>query len=246
MLIPVNKQNELTQLKECSQTKPVATIELAIKAESKTIGLLKKDNAAEALVIVSIMLEMTLQFFAVTNTMNAAQLKETAKLIINEFYFLKLEDLDLFFRRLKTGFYGDLFNRIDGLVIMAKLREYCAERIEKAEGLSLTAHKTVNEPIAGKVFIRTSRGFIRACGDEYEEVDNKEMATTYDYAVALKVVAKLESEPDELKIIPVNKAGSLFDYFNKVGRKDLIHPTAKYTRKPIKPSLPFCIGKSIQ
>jgi hypothetical protein len=230
-MLPANKTSELKLLKESSQTKPVATIELAIKAQSQSLSGLKKQSKEETLIIVMLMLEMLLQFFAVTNTMNGAQLEETAKLIINEFYWLKLEDLELFFRRLKTGFYGDLFNRIDGLVIMAKLREYCAEREAAAEKIALVAHKEVDTAIADKVLIKTKHGFIRRDGDEFIEVDNRILATEYDYALALKIVAKMEvPEGEQLKIIPANKAGSLFDYFESVGKTDLIPQSERFKR----------------
>ena len=228
MLLPANKQNELTVLKTCSQTQPVATIELAIKAQTECLSGLKKKSPAETVTIVAYMIERFLHFLQVSNTMTEQQRNDTAKLIINEFYWLKLEDLDLFFRRFRTGFYGDLFNRIDGLVIMAKLREYCSEREDKAQLLTLQAHKEVDKPIADKVLIKAERGFIRANGCEYEEVEKKEDATEYEYAVALKIVAKIEAAPNELKIIPAKSfAEGFFNHMMKT-EPEKLHPANRF------------------
>jgi len=194
----------------------VQTIEAAIKTDSDCLSGMKRKSKDETLILVMLMLEQMLQFFNVGNQMNAEQQKQTAILIINEFYWLKPVDLEYFFRRLKTGFYGELYNRIDGNVIMAKLREYCEERTQKGIELSLLAHKQVNEPIADKVVIFLGEGYLRVNGVFYDEVLEKELATVFDYATALRTKAKVSQfenvQADKVKIETTGTKIGLMDY----------------------------------
>jgi hypothetical protein len=73
--------------------------------------------------VVSILLDLV-DFFSVGKSMGVVQIQQTADLILQEFFHLKPEDLKLVFNRAKAGFYGTLFDRIDGQVILSWLREY--------------------------------------------------------------------------------------------------------------------------
>lgn len=153
--------------------------------------------------------------------MNDAQLVETCKLIMNEFYFLKVYDLQLFFQRFKTGYYGQLFDRLDGSVIMISLRAYCEERISTAENLSLEAHKTaIDMERKENYLIQIGTYYLRSNGDDFEEVENKELATGYTYGVALRLRDWIVREqyplsPETIKIVDKNKLPRLFDLWEK-------------------------------
>lgn len=63
-------------------------------------------------------------------------LGEMAALVLSEFYFLKLSELMLFFKWLKTGRYGDIYGRINPTSFFRALRSFVSERnmmIERLE-----------------------------------------------------------------------------------------------------------------
>lgn len=55
-------------------------------------------------------------------------LKECASIIADEFFYLRVTEVMLFFRRFKAGRYGRFYGSIDPLVIMTSLREFLRER----------------------------------------------------------------------------------------------------------------------
>lgn len=225
--------NGLQILQSCLTVQPVSTIEAAIKTQSDCLSGLKRQSKEQTLLMVMVMLEDLLQFFNVTNQMNQQQHQQTAVLIINEFYYLKPVDLEFFFRRLKTGFYGELYNRIDGNVIMAKLRDYCEERIEKAKELSLLAHKEVNEPIADKVVIFLGDGYLHLGSMTMMQVKQKDMATLFDFKEALMLLPKVKTMdgaiPNKVKIEKAGTTIGIMDYIAK-NKPELMPKDIAYTR----------------
>jgi hypothetical protein len=53
---------------------------------------------------------------------------EMAALISSDWYWLKMTEIMLFFRWLKTGRYGELYGRINPQTFFCKLREFCTDR----------------------------------------------------------------------------------------------------------------------
>ncbi len=68
------------------------------------------------------------QFVNVGKTMNAAQVTETVGLIVKHYTHLKPEDFKLCFEGIKTGKYGQLYDRFDGQIILHCLNVYDQER----------------------------------------------------------------------------------------------------------------------
>lgn len=71
-------------------------------------------------------------FFNVGRAMNDAQTFETAMLIVEMFPSLNIADINLVFKRAKTGYYGNLYDRLDGSIIIDWFNRYFDERCEKA------------------------------------------------------------------------------------------------------------------
>ena len=55
-------------------------------------------------------------------------LEECASIIANEFHYLKVSEMMLFFYRFKVGQYGRFYGSVDPLVITTSLREFLKER----------------------------------------------------------------------------------------------------------------------
>lgn len=127
-------------------------------------------------------------FFSVGRSMNAQQLKETTRLIAKDFYFLKIEDLKLFSDKMKSGAYGKIFDRLDGNVILTALADYAEQRICKAEEINQEKHKALKESENDKVYLlKVGDNYVRECGDVFEEVDKRELATAFTFGVAFKL-----------------------------------------------------------
>lgn len=115
---------------------------MAIKAKSisdvlateniaeNTIGYLARYAGEDKLrsVLVLSMLDM-LRFFNLTQgTMSEQQLVQTIVMIQEDYGYLTLADFKVFFTRIKKGYYGQIYNRIDGQMILRWLADYAEER----------------------------------------------------------------------------------------------------------------------
>lgn len=70
------------------------------------------------------------RFLNVSAKMDAAQMYETCRMILDDFWALNCADVNLVMSRAKRGFYGQLFGRIDGQIIYQWFAEYFEERCE--------------------------------------------------------------------------------------------------------------------
>ncbi len=149
--------------------------------------------------------------------MNDAQLVETAKLIMNEFYFLKVSDLQLFFQRFKTGYYGQLFDRLDGSVIMVALREYCEE---KQSAVVLVAAEIKQQEIINKedYVLMLGESYIHETEDTYDTVKENELATKYTYREAMDIKMNVSKE---LKVVDSKKCEGGFFLANAKEEKKI-------------------------
>lgn len=55
-------------------------------------------------------------------------LEQCAEVIAQEFHYLKVSELMLFFHRFKSGRYGRFYGTVDPLIIVTALRDFCQER----------------------------------------------------------------------------------------------------------------------
>lgn len=86
-------------------------------------------------------------FFNVGKIMKDTQVAQTADLIIDEFYFLKPDDFKLCFNRAKKGYYGKVYDRIDGQVIFEWLNQYTNDRMTTASDTSIQEAERFKTPI---------------------------------------------------------------------------------------------------
>jgi hypothetical protein len=68
------------------------------------------------------------QYFNLQQPMNAQQLLLTAELIMEEYYYLRIEELRVCFRMAMKGEFGPVYNRIDGQVFFEWIIKYMPKR----------------------------------------------------------------------------------------------------------------------
>ena len=79
--------------------------------------------------------------------MTDTQTFETAMIILQDYKYLTLADINLLFKRAKSGYFGKLFDRLDGQIILDWFRQYDQERASAAMDESIReADKYKNDP----------------------------------------------------------------------------------------------------
>lgn len=112
---------------------PSLTIREAIASNTPAIGLLSKivqnGNDVVIAIIVEAITDLNKFFnFSDTGYMTTAQISETSKMIFKDYNSLKIEDIRVCFNNGKKGHYGQLYNRLDGQIIMMWFQQYWTDR----------------------------------------------------------------------------------------------------------------------
>jgi len=116
-------------------------VDLAICADVPSLAKIKKNINLE-----TINDFLNLQFAGLNDHINAKSKlsKSQTDFIINEmmteFYYLNLADISLFFRRLKSAHYGELYNALSPEKVITWLKEYANERLETASNNAIREH----------------------------------------------------------------------------------------------------------
>lgn len=103
--------------------------------------IIKELGETSARAAVVYLLADALEFFNATETMSDTQAAMTVDLIIEEYPYMKTDDLKLCFKNAMKMKYGRIYNRIDGQIIMSWLREYNKERCSVADNQSWNESK---------------------------------------------------------------------------------------------------------
>lgn len=70
-------------------------------------------------------------FFQVDNMISTDNIKALCPLIISEYPALSLEEITVCFAQAKKGYYGEVYNRLDGQIILKWIKAYNAEKVER-------------------------------------------------------------------------------------------------------------------
>lgn len=106
-----------------------------VAAQTPTLARIKNEvSLDDARALLSIAVCEVCDFFNVGKNMNNTQIALTVDLIIERFWYFKLEEIKYCFRRAMMR--EKLFDRLDGNIIISWLREYDAERTDEAMRLS--------------------------------------------------------------------------------------------------------------
>lgn len=142
--------------------------------------------------ILVLLISELVRFFNVGKTMNDQQCAETVRLVLAEYYYLNLADFRLCFDRIKSGYYGRAYDRIDGQIILLALAEYVRGRSEVAATLSLQQHEQARD-IGDQLFVvRIDDAYLEWMpdSDEYHE-GPRHRATSFSYAEAHSILKLL-------------------------------------------------------
>lgn len=128
--------------------KHVKSIDIAINDTSDSLAKIKKKVGEKvSLAIIKVWLVNLNDFLNIKNKMLTYQIDETAQIIFDEFYYLKMSDISLVFKRIRTGYYGSFYESIDGMKILDMFYKYAQERVDKYIDSDMNLNKrNENEP----------------------------------------------------------------------------------------------------
>jgi len=101
---------------------------LASKTSPALSELKKNKGEQTALGVLVALMDECQQYFNLQQPMNAQQLMLTAELIMEEYYYLRIEELRVCFRMAMKGEFGPVYNRIDGQVFFEWIVKYMPKR----------------------------------------------------------------------------------------------------------------------
>lgn len=179
----MKKEIQVTQSEESNQLAVLQTlpkqylqalrpksVDDVFASSEPSLGMLVKElgeNRARAVVV--LLLEEVVSFFNASNTMEDTQVAFTTDMIIEEYPYFKVDDMKLALRNGMKGKYGEIYNRLDGSVIMGWLRQYNRERCARADILSHNDHKQLNEAESNCLYYEDYRRMLQekaANGDQ--------------------------------------------------------------------------------
>lgn len=86
-----------------------------------------------------------ISFYSTNGTMDAYQVADTINLIIDAYPHYTIYDFKLFFKLAKLGYYGEVYGRMDGSVILSWLRKYDIQRDTAAMEASIKEQEQYKE-----------------------------------------------------------------------------------------------------
>lgn len=112
---------------------------LAIKSEAPTLGSIRRKYSEDfQIAYVSVWIVNLNDFVNALRKMSPEQIDETATIIVQEYPYLNLADINLVFRKIKKGEFGQLFAEIDGMKILSWFEQYASERARTAANISIS------------------------------------------------------------------------------------------------------------
>lgn len=106
-----------------------------VASKTPTIAKIRNEvSEADIRALLTIAVGEVCDFLNVGKNMNDAQIALTVDLIIEQFWYFKLEEIKYCFRRAMMR--EKLFDRLDGNIIIGWLREYDSERTDVAISIS--------------------------------------------------------------------------------------------------------------
>jgi hypothetical protein len=121
---------------------------LALKSDAPTLGSIRREYSEDFLVAyIAVWIVNLNDFVNALRKMTPAQIDETAVLITQEYPYLNLADLNLVFRRIKKGEFGQLFAEIDGMKILSWFAEYAQERARTAAEISVSQARELRQEL---------------------------------------------------------------------------------------------------
>jgi len=119
----------------------IKTLPQCLSSKTPALAELKRDSGEEKVLT---LLEMWIldvnKFFNMNNKMSPVQIKQTALMVLQDFYYFKIADINYLFTQAKKGKYGEMYGSLDGSKIYRWFESHDIERSEEKYFNSLKQH----------------------------------------------------------------------------------------------------------
>ena len=142
------------------EMRAVQTVADALAAPGITLAAISKEQTFDVTLAYIEMWVVDLNVFMnIKAKMTPPQIRETAHYIYEDYYYLKIQDLKVVFADIKKGRYGEIYNRLDGTIILNCFAQYAQNRWELSEqqGMSNLTKRNPDEEALVKVS-KSSKG----------------------------------------------------------------------------------------
>jgi len=125
----MKEKNELAISKNSASNTEVALQQILTSKTSPALSEIRRHKGEQAALSVLIaMMDECQQYFNLQQPMTPQQLMLTAELIMEEYYYLRVEEFKICFRMAMKGEFGPVYNRIDGQVFFEWIRKFFSKR----------------------------------------------------------------------------------------------------------------------
>jgi len=143
-VVKYNAKDIFKQSVQYVNYKHVKTLKTAYSDKSDSLAVINKKVGKEtSLLILETWIVNLNDFLNISRKMTPEQIKETADMIYDEFYYLKISDISLIFKRIKTGFYGEFYESIDGMKLLKMFADYSQERVNMIIEQGIREHNKI-------------------------------------------------------------------------------------------------------
>ena len=143
-VVKYNAKDIFKQSVQYVNYKHVKTLKTAYSDKSDSLAVINKKVGKEtSLLILETWIVNLNDFLNISRKMTPEQIKETADMIYDEFYYLKISDISLIFKRIKTGFYGEFYESIDWMKFLKMFADYSQERVNMIIEQGIREHNKI-------------------------------------------------------------------------------------------------------
>lgn len=121
---------------------------LCMESSAPSLARVKKQYSDDFIIAyIALWIDNLNDFVNAVRKMNPVQIEETAILILQEYYYFNIADINLVFRKIKKGEFGQLFAELDGVKILSWFEQYARERARNAADLSVGSAGVFNKEL---------------------------------------------------------------------------------------------------
>lgn len=159
--LAITKQELLTNYSPkilAKEFKGITTVRQALSTQAQNLYALRNNVGEEKVcTLMKVYLIELNEVLGLKQPFSEAQIEAIAEEIVGMYSCLTMADVHLIFKRIKTGYYGNLYDRLPPPQMLGFFKEYFDERCEEAERQSVNEANTL-----------TGMGAARFCDKEKE------------------------------------------------------------------------------
>jgi len=99
---------------------------ISTPSELVRLGNIQIAGESNKHIIAEMLIELN-EFSNISRRMTEAQIIETVKMLLSKYPNLSLQEYQVFFNKIKSGYFGQLYESLDGIKIMVFMKEYYRE-----------------------------------------------------------------------------------------------------------------------